>query len=206
MRIILSIFGLIVYTFISLASPLVQKAPWKVTVVPMSAVGFSPEDSLALLQQVRNQLATSKLVELMPEEEMMRLLRDAQFQDIRECTYSHCLADLGKIVGVDRVLQTIFVRRGKLYSFRLRVINAKDAEILFDETVEHSGEYQPFFTSVVPDLVTKATEPTIESRSSWKWYYIGAAVLGFGAMVYYLNKMLGHSGPPAENPAPPVQD
>lgn len=142
----------------------------------------------------------------MPEEEMMRLLREAQFQDLRECTYSHCLSDLGKVVGVDRVAQTLFTRRGKLYTFRLRIINTKDAEILFDETTEYSGEFQPFLTTVVPDLVRKTTETKLESSPSYTWYYIGAAVIGFGAVIYFLNKTLGHSGNPNDNFPPPDRD
>ncbi len=181
--------------------------PWKMTVIPMLASLLSPEDSVALLNQVRTSFASSRIFQVMPEEEMMRLLRDAQFQDLRECTYSHCLSDLGKVVGVDRVAQTLFTRRGKLYTFRLRIINTKDAEILFDEATEYSGEFQPFLTTVVPDLVRKTTEAKLESSTSiYKWYYIGAAVIGFGAAIYFINKTLGHGGSPGDNVPPPDRD
>jgi hypothetical protein len=186
--------------------PVVEGAPWKVAVVPMSATLFTPDDSLMLLRKVREELAATNLYVVMPEEEMLRLLNEARFQDIRQCTYSHCLADLGRVVGVERVVQTIFMKRGKLYTFRLRVVNAMDAEILFDETVEHSGEYESFLNTAVPDLVKKSTAGRLQSSSSYKWYYIGAAVLGFGAAVYFLNKALGHSNQPVDNPPPPNQD
>ncbi|HWP82967.1 MAG TPA: hypothetical protein VNN76_09975 [Bacteroidota bacterium] len=183
-----------------------QTGRLKIVVVPMLATALTPEDSVASLERFRTALTESKQFDVIPEEHMLSILREAKFQELSNCTYSHCLSDLGKIVGADRVAQTLFIRRGRLYTFRLRIIDSKSADILFDETLEHSGDFEGMLSSTIPEMTQKLTETKLESNRSYKWYLIGAAILGFGTAIYFLNKSLGHTTSPGEGGTPPDRE
>lgn len=176
----------------------------KIAVLPFEIQGISVEEGLKLTQCFGEALSKSKRFEVMHPDTMMNIFAEAGVKTLEGCNYSYCLADLGKVLGVQKVIHASAARRGKLYVLRIRLVNVADAQIVYDEKVEHSGEFTTLAGDVVPEQARRLAEPQLETGT--KWYFIAAAILvGVGAiyMIYRtFNKNLGEES--SDSGAPPT--
>jgi hypothetical protein len=197
-----------VLTSIGFSSPRFRsmpESPEKTALLPFEVHGLPAEEGLRLTQSFRDALAKSKRFDVMHPDTMMSILTEAGVKNLDECNYSYCLADVGKVLGVEKVLHASVTRRGRLYVLRVRLVNVADAQIVYDEKAEHSGEFATLAADIVPEQARRLTEPRIET--STKWYVIAAAVLvGVGAIYWIYRSFSRNPGgessgstlPPAE--------
>ncbi len=158
----------------------------KLAVVPFEVKGLSKEEALLLTERFAAALAESKRFEIMSQEEMNVLLKDSQFKNLEGCNYSLCLSDIGKVLGVQKVVHGSIGRRGKLYTLRIRMIEVANADIIYDERSEHSGEFDALASEAIPMQARNLGETKFESGG--RWYVIGAAVLVTAGVIYTIYK------------------
>jgi len=165
------------------SNPNLPDVPTKVALLPFEIHGLAPEEGQQLTRIFRETLARSKAFDIMHPDTMMSLFAQAEVTNLETCNYSYCLADLGKILGVQKVIHANVTRRGKLYTLRVRLVNSADAAIVYDERVEHSGEYSALASDVVPGEANRLAETRLETGT--RWYVIAAAVIiGVGAIYW----------------------
>ncbi len=153
----------------------------QIAVLPFEQKGLSPEETVALTKYCTELLQSAGRFEVMPYDEMLRLLVEADF-NLETCTYSYCLADAGKVLGVQRVMHGSVTRRGKLYTLRLRFINVRNAEILSDRKSEYSGEFERLLSDVLPAEAQAASDYSVESAAPW---YVPAAAIAVTVGIIY---------------------
>ena len=174
------------FTSASIARPLnpgIPDVPIKVALLPFEVQGLSVEEGFQLTRIFRETFARSKSFDLMHPDSMMSIFNEAGMTSLEGCNYSYCIADLGKILGVEKVIHVNVTRRGKFYTIRLRVVNSSDAEIVYDKRAEHSGNYSTLTSDVVPEQAKRLAETRLETGT--RWYVIAAAILiGVGAIYW----------------------
>lgn len=178
----------------------------QVAILPFLAKGIPKEDVIVLEAKFREALAETKRFNIMSESEMSSILLEANVSELDDCTYSYCIAHLGKILGVQRVFHAGISRQGRLYTVQVRIVDVLTEKIIYTETQEHSGAIEPLISDVIPAMARRAGEPRIQSSNLTRWYLIGAAAIGFGTAMYFLHKGLRSSGGMGEDPKPPTPD
>lgn len=177
-----------------------------VAVMPIEIRGLSPDETDLLRAQFLRSLRSTGRFAIMHDDTMWTILKEANFGSLEGCAYSHCIADVGKVLGVQHVFHLTVARRGKLYTVRIRVINSPNAEILHDATREHSGEFEPVVSTVLPEMTAEVLAAKLESWEQYKWYIVGGAVLVLATTIYFINKSLERSAnsdlPGQPNPGP----
>ncbi len=177
-----------------------------VAVMPFEIHGLSSEESDLLRSEFLKSLRSTDRFAIMSDDSMWTILKEANMSNIEQCTYSPCIADVGKILGVERVFHVAVSRRGKLYTARVRVVGSENADILLDATKQHSGEFEPLLTTVLPDLARDTQEARPASWRKYKWYIVGGAVLVLGTAMYLIGRSItrssGSDAPNQPNPGP----
>lgn len=184
------------------ANPEASLLPWKLAIVPFETIGLTASESLSVMLDIQKSLLSTQRFEVMSQPQMDSLLLDAQFK-LEGCNYAQCLSELGKVLGVERVAYGSVSRRGMLYTFQLRIVNVENGEIVFHQTLEHSGEFQAFLSKTIPQMARELTGTNLSANTSYQWVLIAAAVITFGIAIYFLNKTLGHSAGDSDGGNPP---
>lgn len=161
-----------------------------VALMPLEIRGITVEEAELLRIEFLKSLRSTGRFEIMSDDTMAAILKEADFKNLGECSYSHCIADVGKVLGVEKMFQVAITRRGRLYTIRVRAINSSNAEVLHDATREHSGEFDPLLTSVLPEMAQEVQQARLESWEKYKWYVVGGAVLVLATTIYFINKSL----------------
>jgi TolB-like protein len=164
----------------------------KIALLPFEQKGLSQEETALLPKRFGELLQSTGTFEVMRQDEMLRLFAEADFKDLETCTYSYCLADAGKILGVQKVMHGSITRRGNLYSLRLRMVDVRNAEIVLDRKSEFSGNFDRMVSSLLPGEAKAAGE--YESESGSQWYIVTAAVLVTVAAIYWIYKSFDKTG------------
>lgn len=165
-------------------------SPPVVAVMPFETHGLSEDESGLLRTEFLKELRSSGRFSVMSDDSMWSILKEANMTNLEQCTYSHCIAEVGKVLGVERVYHFSATRRGKLYTMRARVISSSTSDILLDRAKEHSGEFEPLLTSAIPDMVREMQEAKPSQWQKYKWYVVGGVVLALGTAIYFINRSL----------------
>ena len=153
-----------------------------IALLPYLHKGLSDEEADSVTKTFEEALRATGKFELLAREEMQRLLAEARFSNLEACTYSYCLADAGKILGVSQVMQGSITRRGQDYELRLQLVDVQDAKILLYRRTEFSGEFDRFLSEVIPKEAHAASEQTLEATA--RWYIVAGAILVTVGAIY----------------------
>lgn len=185
-------------------TPVLQTAKERIALLPLTQKGLTAEEAAVFTSRLAEALCEK--FDVIPQEEMMNLLREAQFPNIETCTYSYCLADAGKVLGVPKVMHASLTRRGKLYELRLRLVSSENAKFVYDRRTDYSGEFDGLLTDVLPREATAAGDYALESSA--EWYIVTAAIVVTVGAIYSIyrafNKSTASEGN-GESPPPVTQ-
>ncbi|MBI3005393.1 MAG: hypothetical protein HYY49_08245 [Ignavibacteriales bacterium] len=182
---------------------------FSLAVLGISSKELSPEQIEQLNSQLSAALRGTGRFQLAPTQEVQKILTGAKLQ-VQDCYSIHCLAEAGKILGVQRVLQGNVERRGKFYQGYIKIVDPASTSVVASKSWEFSGEFEGFLStsqSVASDLAGKRDE----IQTNKKWYLIAAAILTVGATILFINKTLGagkdqgihFEGSGGDDPPPP---
>lgn len=181
------LFSAVMTGFAGTLPDLRNGATEKLAIVPFEVKGLSKEECVLLTERFATALAETKRYEIMSQKEMDTIIRESDFKNLEACNYSLCLADLGKVLGVPKVLHGSIGRRGKSYTVRIRLIDVEKAEIIYDERSEHSGEFDLLASDVIPQQARDLGGKRFDSGG--KWFVIAAAVLVTLGTIYTVYKV-----------------
>lgn len=153
--------------------------------------GVNEEQAAALITRFHQLLKEGGKFEVVPHNEMVRLLTEAEFRNPERCDYSYCLADAGKVLGVRKVLHGSLTKRGKLYTLRLRLIDVTNTEVILDRKTDFSGEFNEFLSHTLPVEARSVSDYSLQSDT--KWYTIAAAIVVTVGTIYWIYKVFDKS-------------
>ncbi|MDP2885195.1 MAG: hypothetical protein Q8P51_09280 [Ignavibacteria bacterium] len=163
-----------------------------VAVLPFDLRGISVEDGVHLAEKFEQVLAaeTSRFSILHPDT-MKAIFVEAGIKNLEGCDYTYCLADMGKILGVQKVVHVSASRRGKLYVLNVRLVNVADASLLYAERVDFSGDLSVLTSEVIPEQARKLGGARLDSGA--RWYYVAAAILLGVGVIYWIYRSFDKS-------------
>jgi hypothetical protein len=167
----------------------------KLAVMPFEVQGITSQETRDVQTAFVAKLEQFNRFSIIPQPEVDSLLADAKFQDLSQCNYSACVADFGKIVGAQKVIRGVLIRRGKLYTLRTMIVNVANADILEDKTEEYSGELSGIYSDLIPKVAGRIGGTKLES-TDYRWLMVGAAVLVLATSAYFLAQALKASSAP----------
>lgn len=139
-------------------------------VVPFEIHGLSSEEAVLLTKRFADGLKESNRFDI--------VLKDS-LRDLENSTDPRSLANAGSKLGVDKVVHVKIVHRDKLYVLQIRLVNVKDAALLYAERVDHSGEFGSFLSDIIPEQARKLMQAHLDAKTPWaKAAFLFGACLG----------------------------
>ncbi len=115
---------------------LLAAAPLKVAALAPNAVGVDQAVADAMIDRFATQLGAQGDISVVSARDISQVLGMERQKQLLGCneTSSSCTAELAAALGVDVLLTTTFAKIGKSISVTLRALNAKNGEVIAQET------------------------------------------------------------------------
>jgi len=197
-----------------------------VAISPLQAKKVDPEEVDLISEALAGELQNTGAFRVMERSQMDRVLKEQGFQSSGLCDGNECAVEVGKVLGIDRMVVGSIGKIGSMYIINVRLVDVATGEIVGSVRRTQDLELKFLLTNLVPEVakalaagkqedavatapVAPAREPepvaVAESKSSaLPWILGGVALAGGGAAAYFL--LAGGNDDAAGEPQPtPVQ-
>lgn len=202
----------LIFVLFHISAALSQNAPMiessgnqeRLVILPFEIRGLVREDGVRLKQSFAGGLAELKRFDIMPDNVLKNNLEQAGLANIDSCNTLPCLAQLGKVLSVEKVIHVSVDRWRERFVLHIRLVGATDAALLYDERVDYSGEFNDLLSVVMAEQGRRLGAARLDTGT--KWYIVAAAVLaGVGALYWIYTSFAKSSTSDPAITAPPTQ-
>jgi hypothetical protein len=123
--------------------------PFYVAVNDLVGKGITKTESEIITDKIRNELIIRKNFKVMERSEMNQIMEEMEFQNSGICDDQACAVEIGKIIGVDKIISGSIGKIGSMFSINIKMVDVSTAEIKYSV----SGEY----TCTIEELLSKYT-------------------------------------------------
>ncbi len=158
-----------------------------VVVLPFEIRGLASDDGLRLRERFSEAMAESKRFEILPNDALKSMLAGAGLTQIDSCNTVACIAQLGKILHVEKVVHVSADRWDQRYILHVRLVKSASGELLYDERIDFTGAFDDFLNITMPEQGRKLSHAYLDTAPNW--YLIALCILvGIGA-IYWIYSM-----------------
>jgi hypothetical protein len=174
------------------------KAPGDATVAPKPLVAvlelaagapFSADEASVVTQRFEIELQQTNAYTLLERREMDRILEEQGFQQSGACGTSDCQVEVGKLLGVEKLIVGSIGKAGSVLSFTLKLVDVSSGEIL----ASHAADYPDIETLLKVGCATAAGQFSGKGKGTgqrgspaWLWPGVGVGVAAAGVATYLL--------------------
>ena len=112
-----------------------------IAVIDFEGKGISQTEASALTDRLRTELYNGEYFVVVERGMMEEILTEQGFQQ-SGCTTNECIVEVGRLVGVDRIVGGSISKVGNLFSVSARVVSVESGEIFTSITYDHNGEIE----------------------------------------------------------------
>ena len=110
-----------------------------VAVMDLAVVGIDANISLVLSNLVRQELIKSERYNVVDRNNMESILKEQDFQLSDACNTSECVVEVGKVLGVEKMIFGTIGALGKKFLIDLQLIDVKSGRLEKAENTSHVG-------------------------------------------------------------------
>ncbi len=184
-----------------------------VAITDLQAHGISQGDAATITDALASNLQKTGKFRVMERSQMDQILKEQNFQQSGACDASQCAVEMGRILGLDRIVVGSMGLVGSTYSFNLRLVDVGTGEALRTTAGVHKGSIDEVLTDLVPAAVAdlagnkngSGANGDAKKTAVWPWVVSGAVVVGGGVAALLLMNSSSNSSPatvatPANDP------
>ena len=178
----------------------------RLALLPFETRGFSSEDGIRLKESFATGLAESKRFDVMTDIVFGKNLDQAGVKNIDSCSTLPCLAQLGRVLNVEKVVHVRAERWEQRFMLHIQLVRSSDAALLYDERVDYSGDINTFSSPITSDQGRKLSAAFLDKKPNW--ILIGATLLLGIGFIFWLFTTFGSmksSVPQTTSPVDPPQ-
>jgi hypothetical protein len=173
--------------------------------LPFEIRGLSENEGKQLKQRFGEILGESDRFDVMPDNVLRNSLNLAGLASIDSCNTLPCLAQLGKVLDVAKVVHVSVDQWRERFVMQIRLVRSSDAALLYAERVEFAGSYDGLLSTAIPEQARKLSAAYLDRKTSW--YLIAAAVIVGVGLIYWIYASFASMNPdetggPGPTPSP----
>ena len=161
-----------------------------IAVIDLTPRGLSAAEVGVLSDRLRVELMLTEQFDVMTRERMNRILEEHQFQLTGVCDNEICLVEVGRLIGVRKMVAESVGRMGKLYSVSVWVVDVETGRMSQPLKEDYAGDIERLLTEVVPRLARRLAglppEPFLKRpfyKKWWFWTALGITAAGGAAAI-----------------------
>ena len=112
--------------------------PSFIAVVDFTGNNVSEGDCRALTDRLRTELFNTKYFKVIEREMMEQILVEQGFQQ-SGCTTNECMVEVGKLIGVEKIIGGSISQVGNIFSISSRIVDVETGEIENTAVFDHTG-------------------------------------------------------------------
>ncbi len=116
-----------------------------IAVVNFKGNNISDGEVNALTDRLRVELFKTKYFKVIEREMMEEVLKEQGFQQ-SGCTTDECMVQIGRLIGVQKIIGGSISKVGNIYSVSSRIVNVETGEIEKTEVYDHTGNIGQLLT------------------------------------------------------------
>jgi TolB-like protein len=137
-----------------------------IAVMELDANGVTQAEAKALTDRLRIELFNASVFLVMERDKMNKILDEMEFQ-MSGCTSDECVVEVGRIVGVKKIIAGSVSKVGEIYSVSLRLIDVETSKIEATAIEDFEGTLGTVLTGAVPSVARQISgleKPTYDVR------------------------------------------
>ena len=120
--------------------------PSFIAVVDFTGNNVSEGDCRALTDRLRAELFNTKHYKVIEREMMEEINKEQGFQQ-SGCSTDECIVEVGKLIGVEKIVGGSISKVGRTYSVSSRIVSVETGKILKGATYDYKGEIDELLTT-----------------------------------------------------------
>ncbi len=116
-----------------------------IAVVDFNGNNISDGEVRALTDRLRTELFNTKYFKVIEREMMQEVIKEQGFQQTG-CTTDECMVQIGRLIGVQKIIGGSISKVGNIYSVSSRIVNVETGEIEKTEVYDHTGNIGQLLT------------------------------------------------------------
>ena len=120
--------------------------PTFIAVVDFRCNNVSDGDCRALTDRLRTELFNTNHYKVIEREMMEQIIKEQGFQQ-SGCSTDECMVEVGKLIGVEKIVGGSISKVGKTYSVLSRIVSVETGKILKGATYDYKGEIDELLTT-----------------------------------------------------------
>jgi hypothetical protein len=134
-----------------------QQNDARVTIAVNDLKGSGVDQATAAIvsDRLRSELVNSGVFRVMEREEMENILKEQGFQQSGGCDEASCLVQVGRLLGVQRMVAGSIGKVENFWTMSLRMLNVTTAEILFTVDEDFEGDIKGLISQVIAKAAVK---------------------------------------------------
>ncbi len=152
------VFYMALYVAVVAMSPAaVQTKPAKIIIAVQDLKGNGLDQAAAgiISDRLRSECINTGVFRVMERSQMEDILKEQGFQQTGACDDQSCIVEVGRFLGVDRMVAGTVGRVGDFYTISLRMIDVVTGEILFTVNVDYKGSIEDVISRVTGEAALK---------------------------------------------------
>lgn len=119
--------------------------------------GVTSGEAAVIADNLAVQLQQSGVFRVMERSQMEQILKEQSFQQSGACDGSQCAVEMGKLLGIDRMVIGSIGKVGTVYSLSLRLVDVGSGEALRTTAHNRKGGIEDVLTDLLPLAVADLT-------------------------------------------------
>ena len=128
-----------------------------IAVVDFIGNNISDGEVNALTDRLRAELFKTKHFKVIEREMMQEVMKEQGFQQ-SGCTTDECMVEIGRLIGVEKIIGGSISKVGNVYSVSSRIVNVETGEIEKSEVYDYIGEIGQLLTNGMRMVVIGLTK------------------------------------------------
>jgi len=112
-----------------------------IAVIDFDGKGISQQESSALTDRLRSELIEGGFFKVVERGMMEDVMKEQGFQQ-SGCTSDECIVEVGRMIGVDRMIGGSISKVGDLFSVNAKIVSVETGEIFNSITFDLNGEIE----------------------------------------------------------------
>jgi Curli production assembly/transport component CsgG len=128
--------------------------------------GVSWSDAKVLTDRFRVELFQRKAYRMLEREKMNEVLKEQGFQQSGACEQNECAVEVGKLLGVQKMITGMISHIGSTWTVTARVVDVQNGEILQTAVLDRSGDVDGLLQPGMADLAERLRDASTSQATS----------------------------------------
>lgn len=128
--------------------------------------GVSWSDAKVLTDRFRVELFQRKAFRMLEREKMNEVLKEQGFQQSGACEQNECAVEVGKLLGVQRMITGMISHIGSTWTVTARIVDVQSGEILQTAVLDRTGDVDGLLQPGMADLAERLQEASGNREAS----------------------------------------